>query len=39
MKILETNNYSRFVISPFNRDVRKNKALEESFLKYGWLPA
>jgi len=39
MKILETNNYSRFVISPFNRDVRKTKALEESMLKYGWLPA
>ena len=39
MKILETNNYSKFVVSPFNRDVRKTKALEESFLKYGWLPA
>ena len=39
MKILESNNYKLFVLSPFNRDIRKTKALEASMLKYGYLPA
>ncbi len=39
MKISESNNYKRFVVSPFNREIRKTNALEKSFLQYGWLSA
>jgi hypothetical protein len=36
-KVLETNNYGKFVLSPFNREVKKTWRLEQSLLKYGWL--
>jgi hypothetical protein len=36
-KILESNNYSLFVVSQFNRDTRRNRWLRESLLKYGWI--
>jgi hypothetical protein len=39
VKILETNNYSLFVLSPFNRDVKKTRWLRESLLEYGYLDA
>jgi hypothetical protein len=35
-KIMETNNYSRFVVQPFNRDVKKTWHLEESFKQDGF---
>jgi hypothetical protein len=35
-RILETNNYSKFVLSPFNRNVRRTWNLETSMLKYGF---
>ncbi len=38
-KILETNNYNRFDLCSFNRDVRKTKELEESMRKHGWIDA
>jgi len=38
MKILTTNNYSLFVLSMFNRDIRRNRWLRESLLKFGWIP-
>ena len=38
MKILSTNNYSLFVLASFNRDVRRNRWLRESLLKFGWIP-
>ena len=36
-RILETNNYGKFVLSPFNREVKRTWRLEQSLLKYGWL--
>ncbi|MDI6752824.1 MAG: hypothetical protein QME78_00330, partial [Thermodesulfobacteriota bacterium] len=36
-KVLESNNYSKFVLSPFNREVGRTWRLEQSLLKYGWL--
>lgn len=38
-KVLETNNYGMFVLSEFNRDVRKTWNLETSMQKYGWIDA
>jgi len=38
-KILETNNYSLFELTDFNRDVMKTKRLEKSMLKHGFLDA
>lgn len=38
-KIIETNNYGKFVVSPFNRDVKKTRWLEESMKEHGWLDA
>ena len=38
MKIFSTNNYSLFALSPFNRDIRRNRWLKESLLKFGWIP-
>jgi len=38
-KINETNNYSRFVLSSFNRDVKKTFRLRISMLRHGWIPA
>jgi hypothetical protein len=39
MKIMESNNYNKFVLCSFNRDVKRTRWLEESMLKYGWLDA
>lgn len=39
MRILETNNYNKFVLSPFQRDVKKTWGLEASFRCYGWRDA
>ena len=39
MKIMETNNYQKFVLCSFNRDVKRTGWLEASMLKYGWLDA
>lgn len=39
MKILETNNYGRFELHEFNRDVRKTRELKASMEKYGWVDA
>lgn len=39
MKILETNNYGKFMISPMNRDVTKTRWLEQSMQRHGWLNA
>lgn len=36
-KILETNNYEKFVLSPFNRDLGKIMRFKETFLKFGWI--
>jgi hypothetical protein len=36
-KIIETNNYSKFLLSPFNRDVKRTRWLKESLLKFGWI--
>jgi len=36
-KILESNNYQKFVISLFSRNVIKTQGLEESMLKFGFL--
>ena len=38
-KIQETNNYSKFLINDFNRDVVNTKVLETSMEKYGWIDA
>ena len=38
-KILETNNYGKFEMLEFNRDVRNTIVLEESMKKHGWLDA
>lgn len=38
-KILETNNYGRFELTPINRQVKKIKNLENSMKKHGWLAA
>ena len=35
-RILETNNYSKFVQSEFNREVVATWGLEQSLVKYGW---
>lgn len=35
-RILESNNYSKFVQSDFNREVTSTWRLEQSLLKYGW---
>jgi hypothetical protein len=39
IKIMETNNYAKFELLLFNRDVGKTKALEASMRKYGFIPA
>ena len=39
LAILETRNYGRFELHPFNRDVDKTRHLEASMQKYGWLDA
>jgi hypothetical protein len=36
-KILETNNYGLFYLSPFNRDVKRTQELEFSMKNYGFL--
>lgn len=36
-KIVETNNYRKFKLSPFNRDVKRSRWLKESLLKFGWI--
>lgn len=38
-KILESNNYEKFELTPINRLVQKTKNLELSMQKYGWLDA
>jgi hypothetical protein len=38
-KILESNNYSKFELTPINRPVQKTRKLELSMQKYGWLDA
>lgn len=38
-RILETNNYSKFELLDFNRDVRKTRHLETSMIKHGWIDA
>jgi len=37
LKILESDNYERFEMLPFNRDVKKIKYLEASMKQHGWL--
>lgn len=37
-KVLETNNYSLFVVNPFNREIKKTRWLEASLKEYGWIP-
>jgi hypothetical protein len=37
--ILETNNYSKFELLGFNRDVNKTRFLEMSMIKHGWIDA
>jgi hypothetical protein len=39
IQILESNNYSKFEMTEFNRDVRITKRLEASMLKHGWIDA
>ena len=36
-RILESNNYLKFMLSLFNRQVRRTWHLEQSLLKHGWL--
>jgi hypothetical protein len=36
-KIHETKNYALFVVSPFNRNIAKNRWLRESLLQHGWI--
>lgn len=38
-QIMETNNYARFDLAPFNRQLGNTKALEESMKKYGFISA
>ena len=38
-RILESNNYSRFELTPFNRDVKKTKHLESLMRREGWIDA
>jgi len=38
-KILESNNYSKFELLEFNRDVHKTRHLEMSMMKHGWIDA
>jgi hypothetical protein len=38
-QIMETNNYSKFVLTDFNRDVRNAYKLRASMMKYGFIPA
>jgi len=38
-KILETNDYKKFELSKFNRDVEKITELEKSMKKHGWIDA
>lgn len=38
-KIIETNNYDKFELHEFNRDIGRVKYLEESLRKYGWISA
>jgi hypothetical protein len=38
-KILESNNYSKFELTPINREVKKTKNLEISMKTHGWLDA
>ena len=38
-QILETNNYGRFELHDFNRNIGRIKYLEESMRKHGWIDA
>lgn len=38
-QILESNNYSKFTMTDFNRDAEKTKELEASFREFGWIDA
>jgi hypothetical protein len=38
-QILESNNYSKFTMTDFNRDAGKTKELEASFREHGWIDA
>lgn len=38
-KILESNNYEKFELTEFNRDVKKTKYLDASMRKHGWIDA
>lgn len=38
-KILETNNYDRFELHEFNRDIGRTKYLEASMKAHGWISA
>ena len=37
--VLESNNYSKFELLEFNRDVHKTRYLEMSMMKHGWIDA
>ena len=39
VKVLESNNYGRFELTAFNRDVNKTRHLETSMRKHGWIDA
>ena len=39
VKILESNNYNKFELTPINRAVQKTRKLQISMQKYGWLDA
>lgn len=39
IQILETDNYGKFVLSNFNRDVKKTWNLEATMLEFGWKDA
>lgn len=38
-KVLESNNYGRFELTEFNRNVKKTRHLEASMQKHGWIDA
>lgn len=39
IKVMQSKDYGMFRLSSFNRDVRKTKALEDSFRRHGWIDA
>jgi hypothetical protein len=39
LHIQATRDYDKFELLPFNRDTKNLKTLEESFRKFGWIPA